>query len=603
MVVGLRYRRAGEVMKADMAATGVRSADDRISRELVRRGLITDEQLRKALVLQRSRGKPLVETLVEMGALPEDAAREILSERLGVPAVDLDQVYGDPMALDLLPKEKAFELKAIPLFAVENQLTVAVPDPQNLTKIDELRFITGKDILPVLALEPDIERHLKEYYGDYDPTSTEGVLEFESPTGAPIEEGVDLDEAVADRPVVRLVNLIFARAIQEDASDIHLEPQEGHMAVRYRVDGRLQPKPFQIPAAAIPAVASRIKILSGLDIAERRVPQDGKIRLRYRGRRIDVRTSTYPTIHGEKIVLRLLDKEKMDFRLDSIGMSEPVLAAWRRVLRRHEGIVLVTGPTGSGKSSTLYATLRELHRPDVNIVTLEDPVEYELPGITQAQVNDRAGFTFAKGLRAILRQDPDIILVGEIRDQETAQIAAQAALTGHLVLATLHTNDAPSSVTRLVDMGVPAYLVASTVIAVLAQRLVRRLCPHCAQDAEPGPEERELFAPWLAQGVPFREGKGCQRCLGTGYRGRTGVHELMVVSPAVRKLVAAGADEQEIAARAGGEGYRRLWWDGLEKVREAVTSLRELARVVEPVSIENPPPEPPGEEDEPFGGV
>ncbi len=554
----------------------------RIGTELVRSGLIREEDLRRALVLQRSRGTPLVETLVEMGALAPDDARRILSERLGVPAVDLDTVYGDPLVLDLLPREKAFELKAIPLFAVENQLTVALPDPQNLAKLDELRFITGKEILPVLALESDIERHLKEYYGEHEPGASEEAIEFEAPEGGQDEEAVDLELPAQERPVVRLVNLIFTRAIQERASDIHLEPQESGMQVRFRIDGRLQPKPFQIPAAVVPAVVSRIKILSRMDISERRVPQDGKVRLRYTGRRVDVRTSTFPTIHGEKVVLRLLDKEAMDFRLESIGMSGAILAGWKRVVARHEGIVLVTGPTGSGKSSTLYATLRHLHRPEVNIVTLEDPVEYELPGITQAQVNERAGFTFARGLRAILRQDPDIVLVGEIRDQETAQIAAQAALTGHLVLATLHTNDAPSAVTRLVDMGLPRYLVAATVVAVLAQRLVRRLCPHCAEDAEPTPDERELLGPWLEAGVPFRDGTGCRHCLGTGYHGRTGIHELLVVSPQVRALLARGAGEQELAAAAAAGGYRRLWHDGLDKVREGVTSLRELARVAAP---------------------
>ncbi len=575
-------------------------AGRRLGDVLLERGLITSEQLRKALVLQRSQARPLGEVLISIGAAEPAAVRDVLAELLDVPAVDLSTTYGDPLILDLIPKEKAFELKAIPLFAVENQLTVALSDPTDLAKLDELRFITGKQILPVLVLDGDLDHHLKEYYGELDPSSGEGAIQFESLSGAPIEEDmVSLDEAVADRPVVRLVNLILVRAIQEGASDIHLEPQEGRMTVRLRIDGRLQPKPFQIPASAIPAVTSRVKILSSLDIAERRIPQDGKVRVRYRGRRVDVRVSTFPTIFGEKVVMRLLDKERQDFKLDNIGMSAAILERWKIMLRRHEGIVLVTGPTGSGKSSTLYATLRHLHTPEVNIVTLEDPVEYELSGISQGQVSERAGFTFAAGLRSILRQDPDVILVGEIRDRETAQIAAQAALTGHLVLATLHTNDAPTAVTRLIEMGVPPYLVSATVIGVLAQRLLRRVCPECRADAEPTEEERRLFAPWLASGVPFVEGNGCRHCLGAGYKGRTGVHELIVVGGDVRTEIIAGSSDRGIAEAAGRSGYRPMWWDGLGKVRERSTTLRELARVVQaPESAAGPGP---AAADEPFG--
>jgi len=569
-----------------MARPGLEAANSaseppRMGKLLLRRGLITGEQLRKALVLQGSQGKRLGEILVEMGALSADSLREALSELHDVPAIDLDRTYGDPFILDILPKEKAFELKAIPLFLVENQLTVAVPDPDDISKLDEIRFLTGKQVLPVVALEDDIERHLKEYYGELDPWSSEVAIEFESPSGTPVDATVSLDEAQADRPLIRLVNLLIARAIQERASDIHVEPQENRLVVRYRIDGRLQVKPFNLPATAASAVVSRLKILSQLDIAEKRVPQDGKVRVRYKGRRVDIRTSTFPTIHGEKVVMRLLDKERQDYRLDNIGMSEAILRQWRTLMRRREGIILVTGPTGSGKSSTLYATLRDLNTPDINIVTLEDPVEYELGGITQGQVLERAGFTFAKGLRSILRQDPDIVLVGEIRDLETAQIAIQAALTGHLVLSTLHTNDSPSTIIRLADMGVPRFLVGAAVIGILAQRLVRKVCPHCVEDVEPPPEEAVLLRPWLEMQIPYREGRGCTKCRGIGYSGRTGVHELIVVDRDLQARITAGDDVESLIRHARKKGYRPMWWDGLEKVTAGITTLSELARAVQ----------------------
>jgi type IV pilus assembly protein PilB len=551
---------------------------------LQEKGLVTGEVMRRALVLQRGRRKFLGEVLLEMGAVTPGDLRRVLSDELGVPTVDLSVSYGDPMILETVPKTVAFDLQVIPLFVVGNQLTVAMADPNNLAKLDELRFLTGKEVLPVLAFEAEIRRHLVEYYGELDADG-EGIgLEFEQEAAAADSRAVGLEDAETERPIVRLVNLILMRAIQEEASDIHLEPQEKDMSVRYRIDGRLQAKPFSIPRSAVSAVVSRVKILSRLDISEKRVPQDGKLRLRYRDRRIDVRTSTYPTIHGEKVVMRLLDKERQNFELATIGMSEGLLSGWKRLLSRHEGIVLVTGPTGSGKSSTLYATLRHLNQPEVNIVTLEDPVEYELRGVAQAQVNDRAGFTFAAGLRSILRQDPDVILVGEIRDTETAQIAVQAALTGHLVLATLHTNDAASTVTRLVDMGLPRYLVASSVIGVLAQRLVRRLCPACRAVADPTETEFALIGHLLRKGVPFLDGAGCEQCRGAGYRGRLGVHELMVVDSEARRLITNGASDRQLVELAQTRGFRELWLDGVEKVQRGATSLRELLRSITPAT-------------------
>jgi type IV pilus assembly protein PilB len=553
----------------------------RIGELLVDRGLITQAHLKKAITIQARRGGRIGDILVGLGALGADVLRKVLSEILEVPAVDLDTSYGDPLVLDMVPKEKAFELKVIPLFLVENQLTVALPDPANIGKLDELRFLTGKEILPVLALEPDVDRHLTEYFGELDPWSSSTVIKFESASGESSESFVSLDGAEVDRPLVRLVNLIIARAVQEGASDIHLEPQESSMVVRYRIDGLLQAKSFNIPATVAPSVISRLKILSELDISEKRIPQDGKVRVRYRDRRVDVRTSTFPTIHGEKVVLRLLDKEHQDFNLDNIGMAEETLDAWRELLRRKEGILLVTGPTGSGKSSTLYATLQQLNQPDINIVTLEDPVEYELRGVSQSQVREQAGFTFAKGIRSILRQDPDVILVGEIRDLETAQIAVQAALTGHLVLSTLHTNDAPSAVIRLIDMGVPRFLVAASVLGILAQRLVRKVCPACVIDIEPPPDEEKLARRWLTHGITYRDGAGCEKCRGIGYKGRIGVYELVVMTQRLQTAISSRGDQGEVLALAHESGYRRMWWDGLEKVKAGLTTLKELLRSVQ----------------------
>jgi type IV pilus assembly protein PilB len=592
----MRSRKRGQSSMGDEATTLSRSSKNdklRLGELLQRKGLITGADLRRAVATQMVLGKPIGEILLSMGAISADDLRRVLAEELRVPAVDLTKTIGDPFVLDLISKERAFELRAIPLFLVENQLTVAMPDPNNLRKLDELAFLTGKEILPVLALESDVGARLIEYHGELDPDSEHPAISFQTPSGVSATSGSETPQGQEDRPIVRLVSLILTKAIQQEASDIHLEPQDSSMVVRFRIDGRLQRRDFQIPPSAMTSVASRIKVLGQCDISERRVPQDGKVRMMYRNRRVDVRVSTYPTIYGEKIVLRLLDKERQQYDLANIGMSDTILARWQELLRRREGILLVTGPTGSGKSSTLYATLRHLNRPEVNIVTLEDPVEYELAGISQGQVNDRAGFSFAAGLRAILRQDPDIILVGEIRDVETAQIAVQAALTGHLVLATLHTNDAPSAVTRLVDIGVPRYLVSGALVGVLAQRLVRRVCPHCVADVELDDGEQELFGKWTAQGVPFAEGCGCKHCSETGYRGRVGVHELLMVDREIQHMISAGGDDKALLDAATGHGYSKLWWDGITKVRAGITTLRELARAVTPDQTEKPLDGPP----------
>jgi type IV pilus assembly protein PilB len=561
-------------------------ADRKLRGQLVALGLLREDDPR-IKAIQDADKLSFPDAVAKSGLVPRLDLLRYLGEAYDVPHVDLDTTMGDPLILEVLPREKAYRVEAIPLFLIEKQLTVAVADPDDLHKLDELRAMTNKEILPVVTLASDIRRHLPGYYGE-PRTGAEAeaieAIQFEDVAAEEESQRRDLavDGAEAARPVVRLVNLILVRAIEDKASDIHIEQHESQVVIRYRVDGRLQVKPYAVPLTALPGIVSRIKVLASMDISERRVPQDGKIRIRHAGRPIDLRVSTFPTIGEEKVVLRILDRSGMDVDLTKVGMSPGILAAWRRIIRVRQGIILVTGPTGSGKSTTLFGTLRHLRTPDVNIITLEDPVEYELPGITQSQVNERAGFTFARGLRAILRQDPDIILVGEIRDPETAQIAVQAALTGHLVLASLHTNDAPSAVTRLLDIGLASYLLAAALAGVLAQRLVRRLCAECGQEAEPTDEERDFLGPWLIRpDLPFVEGMGCARCLSTGYKGRVPVHEVLELTPQLRALLSRGASADELGTAARAEGYRSLWADGLDKVRERATTLRELARVVD----------------------
>lgn len=585
-----RQRRATTGPRSATPATVEAATTQAVVDLLRRRQAVSEEKLHDAEAHAAREDRSLLEALLDRSAVEPSALLTALEEVHEVPAVDLTRVAGDPYALDLLPRDVAFELEAVPLWAVGRQLTVALADPANLQKLDELRFVTGCEILPCVVLADDLRRHLVRSYGELDSGGVDDVL-FEAVDEPDHGEAssLRLEAEETERPVVRLVNRILLRAIEDGASDVHLEPGERQLAVRSRVDGLLRAEPYRIPASRAPAVVSRIKILARMDIAEHRVPQDGKLRVRAGGRSVDVRVSCFPTIRGEKLVLRLLDGERSDFRLDQLGMSPAIRDAWVRLIRRHEGIVLVTGPTGSGKSSTLYATLRYLHRPEVNIVTFEDPVEYEITGVSQAQVNDRAGFTFSRGLRSILRQDPDIVLLGEIRDAESAEVAVQAALTGHLVLSTLHTNDAPSAVTRLLHLGVDASLVSASLVGVLAQRLVRRLCPECVRDVEPTDEERLVLRGWLdASDLRFRDGEGCAACCGAGYQGRLPVQEVLEVTPEVRVPISRAASAMAIAEAARVTGYRRMWHDGLDRVRRGLTSLRELARVVE--QDDAPPP-------------
>jgi type IV pilus assembly protein PilB len=552
---------------------------------LVKAGIITPEALEKLLAKQRVVRKRLGELAIEEGVASEEEIGEALSRQLGVPCMSLETSVIDPMVIGLISESMARDLVAIPLLRVDDRLTVAMADPTNSEAIKEIRFVTGCEVERVIARHREIVAAIESYYG-MPGTLVEAMEEINTKIGDGLEEGgqddvLESEKLSHEAPVVRLVNLIIERAIDKRASDIHTEPEENCLRVRYRVDGVLQ-ETMVIPRMLRAAVTSRLKILANVNIAERRVPQDGRFSMRIKGRRFDVRVSTFPTIHGEKVVMRLLERSGSTILLEDLGMNEAVLSTFSQVLGLTHGIVLVTGPTGSGKSTTLYAALSRINTPEKNIVTLEDPVESQIRGINQGHTNPTAGFTFAAGLRSILRQDPDIIMVGETRDVETSEIAIQAALTGHLVFTTVHTNDSVSAITRLIDMGIEPFLVASSVSAILAQRLVRKVCPDCAEEGGPSevtvPETGEVRR--LEKTV---KSLGCERCSKSGYRGRVGLYELVVINDEMRRTIIEGAEEHNLRQQARATGYRTMLEDGLDKCAAGLTTLEEVMRVTRTV--------------------
>ncbi|MBC7104362.1 MAG: type II secretion system ATPase GspE [Firmicutes bacterium] len=545
-----------------------------VGEQLVERGLISREELKEALRVQARTGEPLGRVLVGMGLVEE----EVMAEILGIRRVTLGS-HLDADLLKTVPEQLLRRHRVVPLQKQGNRLVVAMADPLNVVAIDDLRLVMGMEIEPVLASDKEIELVLQRYLEI--PSIEKAFQEFDVLTEAQEPEVVQLEEEVDEAPVVRLVNSLFVQAVEEDASDIHIEPQEHHVRVRFRVDGVLR-EVMVLPRKVRAALASRLKIMAGMDIAEKRLPQDGRIQIRFGQRDIDLRVSSLPTNFGEKIVIRILDKGSIrHYKIDRLGFRPANLARFREMLRHTHGMILVTGPTGSGKTTTLYTVLNELNSPEVNIVTVEDPIEYLLEGINQTQVHVKAGLTFAAGLRAILRQDPDIIMVGEIRDTETAQIAVRAAITGHLVLSTLHTNDAAGAVTRLVDMGIEPFLVASSLLGVVAQRLVRRICPHCREAYSPAADDPERLFLGLPPDRPVTlyRGRGCGRCRNTGYRGRMAIHEVLAVTPALRPLIARRATAGEIAEAAAAEGTTSLRSDGVAKALEGLTTVQEVMRV------------------------
>ena len=549
---------------------------------LLEEGVLTREQLAMALAEQRSTGQFLGELLVQRGLVGQHQLQGLLAKRLGVRHCTLRTGLADPAALDLIGEEEALRLKALPMFKVRDTLTVAMSEPQSLPQVDRLRELTNCTIRPVLALESNIVEFIKRHSSAR--ADMESVLasisESDLSTPAAGDEAVvlDLDQARSGSAVVSLVNMVLLKGIGGHASDIHIEPDNNSTRIRCRMDGVLRDL-VQPIADMHPVIISRVKVMARMDISEKRLPQEGRLRLLAQGRAIDLRVSTMPTLLGEKIVIRILDKSNLKSRLEDLGFRPQSLAALQKALRQPYGMVLATGPTGSGKTTTLYSALELLRSPEVNIVTVEDPVEYQLDLINQIQVQPAIGMTFARALRSILRQDPDVIMVGEIRDEETASVSVHAALTGHMVLATLHTNDAPRAVSRLADMGLAPYLLADALNAVVAQRLVRTICPNCAAPYKPDPAMlAQAGVPELAD-VPLLKGVGCDQCHNSGYAGRVGIYEVMEVTRELRGMIHRKTSTEEFRTEWQKQGGLTLRQEGMLLVRSGKTTFEEVVSV------------------------
>ena len=536
----------------------------------------------------KQNGKPLSALVIQKGWMTEEELFSALSARLGVPYwKDLEAQGLDPYLISRVPIVFSKKHKIVPVKLESGILTAAAVDPLHHESLDDLRLILGcRDIRVVLCSEREVLRAINRFYEQSADTPEEMIQTLDTESSDRIlhelEETEDLLDVSDEAPVIKLVNLILFQAVKERASDIHIEPFQKDLKVRYRIDGVLYQR-LNPPKRYQSAIVSRLKVMAKLDIAEKRLPQDGRIPIKIADKDIDIRVSIVPTSFGERVVLRLLDKSSIIFGMDEIGLSPDQLQTMGNLVHRSNGMLLVTGPTGSGKTTTLYAALSRINSPDKNIITIEDPVEYQLPGIGQIQVNPKIGLTFAHGLRSVLRHDPDVILVGEIRDAETAEIAIQAALTGHLVFSTLHTNDSASAATRLVDMGIEPFLVASVIRAVVAQRLIRVICPECQEGYTPELEalkEVGLVPGQLVDGLVYH-GKGCPACSGTGYRGRSGIYEILIVSEAIRNLIMKKVDSTSIARQVVEEGMKTLRDDGARKVIAGITTLEEVVRVTQ----------------------
>jgi len=551
---------------------------------LLARGIVTAEQIEKALTEQKEKGhrKLLGELLVEMGYCTENQIASALAQGYGVPYAQVGPKICDPKVLEILPREFLEECIVLPLFKVHDVLTVAVSEPTNVFLIDEIERISGCKVQIVCSTGNDIKATLQTYLPAANVFVIDDIIDDEGLEEFTLIENItqdisNLEEIAGQSPVVKLVNYLLYNAVRENASDIHIEPDDKKLRVRYRVDGRLYEKicpPHQMHSA----IVSRVKIMAELDIAQRRLPQDGGIHVLVEGRPIDLRVSVMPGNYGEKVVIRIIDPQKVLFNLESLGFTYENLQLFRKVMQSANGMILVTGPTGSGKNTTLYATLSELNSEEVNICTVEDPVECNMAGINQFQVNEGAGFQFSTALRSLLRQDPDIIMVGEIRDQDTANIAVQAALTGHLVLSTLHTNDAPGAVTRLLDLNVPSYLVSASLIAVLAQRLVRKICTSCKTEYEPSKSVKKLVEKLSGEVTKFYRGVGCKKCRNIGYAGRIAVHELFLPDEEIMEMINDRASLKKLRNKAIQNGMVPLQSDGIEKVKAGIISIEEVLR-------------------------
>lgn len=549
-----------------------------IGKLLLMQGLITVDQLEYALKMQKQKGKKLGDTLIELGYIKEKDLMRILSSRLKVDYVELDKFDIQKEAAQLLKQDYCTKHIVLPIEVTEKGVVVATTDPMNFFLADDIRMKTGKNVRFVMATQEDILKKIPDYFGDEQAEEAQETVNQEFEVEDMIEQ-VNLDEQLKNEidnaPIVKFVNNVIETAVRTGASDIHIEPQKDVVRVRMRIDGQLVEK-MEIKAAAHSNLTARIKIMSGMDIAEKRIPQDGRIEYKMDGRQVDLRVSALPTIYGEKIVIRVLGGIGTVLSIDQLGMSETNMNFFKSIIKTPNGIILVCGPTGSGKSTTLYSVLAEVNDSTINTITVEDPVEYKLDGITQVQVNAKAGLTFAAGLRSILRQDPDIIMIGEIRDDETAQIAVKAAITGHVVLSTIHTNDAVGAVGRLVDMGIESYMVADSTVGVIAQRLVKKLCPHCKEKYIPDASEKEFLE--ITEDMELYRAVGCKECGNTGYKGRMGIHEVFVVSGKIKSMINRNEDASVIKEQAIADGMVTLREDCKKHVLSGKTSVEELIR-------------------------
>jgi type IV pilus assembly protein PilB len=565
----------------------------RLGEILIKESLITSEQLRQALEHQKSSGGRLGTCLMKLGFITEDEITGVLSRQYGVPSINLKFYEVDASVIKLIPQDTAVRYQIVPLSRVGSTLTIAMTDPTNVFAMDDIKFMTGFNVEPVVASETAIAEAISKFYGSVQSgdelekvmkdLSAEEAADLELASEEQETNLADLERAAEEAPIIKLVNLILTDAVKRGASDIHIEPYEKEVRVRLRIDGILQAV-MTPPLKLRDAITSRIKIMAKLDISEKRLPQDGRIMIKYRkdGRikDLDFRVSTIPTLYGEKIVMRLLDKENLRLDMTKLGFEQESLTKFERAILRPYGMVLVTGPTGSGKTNTLYSSIARLNTQETNIMTAEDPVEFQLAGVNQVQMKDQIGLNFAAALRAFLRQDPNIILVGEIRDFETAEIAVKAALTGHLVLSTLHTNDAPSTISRLMNMGIEPFLVATSVNLICAQRLVRKICQNCKEPLEV-PDQTLLDAGFTQEETATTKifiGKGCGTCNRTGYKGRVGLYEVMEINDELRELILVGASALELKKKAIDQGMLTLRKSGLTKVAMGFTTLEEVIR-------------------------
>ncbi len=553
----------------------------RLGKILVEAGLITEEQLQEAVEAQD--GKSVTSALIDLGYVSEADIAKVIAKATGLPYVDLSKYEINPNAATLISEDIARKYSVLPIDFEDNKLVVAMAEPANIFAIDDLRIITGYEIKTVVALESAIQNAINQFCRmDHEveemTESVAGEEEEAAVSATTVEEEYEVEEA----PIVKLVNVIITEAARSRAADIHIEPQEGDIRIRYRIDGVLH-EVMRSPKRVQTGMVARIKILANMDIAEKRLPQDGRFSLMVDGKPIDFRVATLPTVYGEKVVLRLLEKESILMQLEDLGFLPESLKKFKKSLNKPYGAIFVTGPTGCGKTTTLYAGLNLLNKDEKNLITVEDPVEYRLPGVNQVQVNPKAGLTFASALRSILRNDPDIVMIGEIRDQETALIAIESALTGHLVLSTLHTNDAPSAITRLTEMGIEPFLTSSAIDSVVAQRLARKLCDQCKEAYTPSLEslQRVKFPLGEGESLPtLYRAKGCDACNGTGYRGRVGIFEVMEMSETIERLTVERASTDEIKKVAIAEGMLTLREEGMEKVKQGITSIEEIMRVI-----------------------